>query len=248
MAYQVIQYKTIERVGHVRIIEDVRDEMEFNQLVYELSDACSAIALDKDIWVAVLSGIEKIPSSAAGYRAEGVSALSLTGPVADIEKPVIAGIHGSAVGRGLELILACDMRIAARESLFGLNQLEYGLIPFEGGTQRLARLVGKGKALEMILAGELIDSEEALRIGLINRIVPGRDLDQTLINIAREMAVKSPIALNYAKETINAGMDMTLEQGLRLEADLYMLMHTSHDRREGITAFQEKRKPKFSGD
>ena len=167
--------------------------------------------------------------------------------MAGIVKPLIAGISGDVIGLGLEVILACDIRIAAEQSRFGSNHLERGSITREGGTQRLSRLVGKGKALEMLLTGNIIDSKEACRIGLINKIVDGQDLDDVIRDTALEMASKSSIALNYAKETINAGMEMTLEQGLRLEADLYMLMHTSSDRTEGIRAFQEKRTPQFKG-
>jgi enoyl-CoA hydratase/carnithine racemase len=107
--------------------------------------------------------------------------------------------------------------------------------------------VGRGKALEMILTGEVIDAQEALRIGLVNKVVPNKDLMEVTMKMAQDMASKGPIALRYTKEAIYKGMDMTLEQGLRLEADLYLLIHTSKDRTEGIQAFQEKRKPKFEG-
>jgi enoyl-CoA hydratase/carnithine racemase len=107
--------------------------------------------------------------------------------------------------------------------------------------------VGKSKALEMILTGELIDAQEALRIGLVNKVVSRKDLIEVAVKVGQEMASKGPIALRYAKEAIYKGMDMTLEQGLRLEADLYLLIHTSKDRREGIQAFREKRVPKFEG-
>ena len=117
-----------------------------------------------------------------------------------------------------------------------------------GGTQRLPRLVGKGKALELVLAGDTIDAQEAHRIGLVNRVVPENVLEKTVMELAKDIASKSPIALRYAKEAMNAGLDLTLEQGLRLEADLYMLLHTTSDRTEGIRAFQEKRKPRFTGE
>jgi enoyl-CoA hydratase/carnithine racemase len=121
------------------------------------------------------------------------------------------------------------------------------MIPSDGGTQRLARLVGRGKTLEMILTGEVIDAQEALRIGLVHRVVPKKDLTEVAMKMAQEMASKGPIALRYTKEAVYKGMDMTLEQGLRLEADLYLLIHTTKDRTEGIQAFREKRKPKFEG-
>jgi enoyl-CoA hydratase/carnithine racemase len=157
------------------------------------------------------------------------------------------GIGGDAIGLGLELALACDIRIAADTAHFGFPHIKEGLIPWDGGTQRLSRVVGQAKAMEMILTGEVIDAEEAYRIGLLSKVVPAEELMPVTIDMAREMASKGPIALRYAKEAIQKGMDLTLEQGLRLEADLYFLLHTTKDRTEGITAFREKRTPEFEG-
>jgi len=245
--FKRIEYRKIKHIGWIRVPEEPQNQDGLEGIVYEMSDACAAIASDNAVWVVVLAGAEKISFLPAMDARENLSPLSLTGPLAGIVKPVIAGINGDVIGPGLEVILACDIRIAAEQSRFGSNHLERGSIPREGGTQRLSRLVGKGRALEMLLTGNIIDSQEAHRIGLINRVVDGQDLDNIIMDTAMEMASKSPIALNYAKETIHAGMDMTLEQGLRLEADLYMLMHTSSDRTEGIRAFQGKRTPQFKG-
>jgi enoyl-CoA hydratase len=168
-------------------------------------------------------------------------------PIAKLDQPVVAAISGDAIGQGLELVLACDIRIASETSRFGLPQIESGVIPRDGGTQRLSRLVGKGKALEMILTGEIIDAQEALRIGLVHKVVPTKDLTEVTMKMAKEMASKGPIALRYTKEAVYKGMDMILEQGLRLEADLYLLIHTSKDRTEGIQAFRVKKTPRFEG-
>lgn len=173
---------------------------------------------------------------------------SLTVPISSMEQPVIAAMTGNAMGQGLELLLACDIRMAAETSRFGLPQIKNDFIPFDGGTQRLSRLIGRGKALELILTGKTIDAQEAMRIGLMTKILPKRDIVQKAMETAKEMAAKSPISLRYAKEAIQKGMDLTLEQGLRLEADLYMLIHTTKDRTEGIRAFQEKREALFKGE
>lgn len=172
---------------------------------------------------------------------------SIADVISKIEAPVIAGIEGDAVGPGLEWVLACDLRIASENSRFGLPHVKFGHIPSEGGTQRLSRLVGRGKASEMILTGEKIDAQEALRIGLVNQVVPPGEVSDAVIVIAKDLACKSPISTRYVKETICKGMDLNLDQGLRLEADLYFLMHTTRDRREGIQAFQQKRKAHFVG-
>ena len=128
-----------------------------------------------------------------------------------------------------------------------MPHVKAGVMPWDGGTQRLLRTVGKGKALEMILTGDPIDAREANRIGLVSRLAPTAEVIRTVTNLAQEMAARGPISLEYCKEAINMGMDLTLQQGLRLEADLYFLMHTTRDREEGIKAFQEKRKPEFKG-
>jgi len=164
-----------------------------------------------------------------------------------VRKPVIAAIQGFAVGAGLRIAAACDLRIAAEGARFGLLQARAGFMPCDGGTQRLSRIVGKAKALEMILTGETIDSREALRIGLVNRVVPEEEVVKTVMDMAGEMVSRAPVAMRFAKEAVLNGMDMTLEQGLRLEADLYFLLHTTRDRTDGITAFREKKKPRFEG-
>jgi len=167
--------------------------------------------------------------------------------VSQLEQPAIAAINGDAFGEGLELALACDLRICAEHARLAMPQIQYGKIPWDGGTQRLSRLVGRGKALELILTGDMVDAQEAYRIGLVNQVIPYTQLMETAMDVARKIASRAPIALKYAKEAVHKGMDMTLEQGLRLEADLYLLLQTTRDRKEGIRAFQEKRTPQFEG-
>jgi len=221
----------------------------------QLSDACSRISgADEARVVAVVGSGENpfswgegyddlLESAAAGPGLFRSPAESLGG----LELPVIVGIQGDALGPGLEMALACDLRIAAEGARFGLLQVRAGFMPCDGGTQRLSRIVGKAKALEMILTGETIDSREALRIGLVNRVVPEEEVVKTVMDMAGEMVSRAPVAMRFAKEAVLNGMDMTLEQGLRLEADLYFLLHTTRDRTDGITAFREKKKPRFEG-
>ncbi|PYP34149.1 MAG: hypothetical protein DMD46_17175 [Gemmatimonadetes bacterium] len=162
-------------------------------------------------------------------------------------QPIIAAIRGFALGGGLELALACDIRIAGEDSQLGLTEVNLAIIPGGGGTQRLPRLVGRGKALEMILTGARVDAREALRIGLVERVVPATEVLSSAQALARTLAEKAPVALRYAKEAVVKGLGVPLEDGLRLENDLATLLRTTDDRVEGAKAFLEKRKPRFTG-
>jgi len=216
-----------------------RIDLQFTQ---EMEEICAAINQDDDVYVVLLTGAgEKF---CRGSEISSKAAASVAG----IEKPVIAAINGDAIGDGLELALSCDIRIAADTAQFGLTQLESGTIPSDGGTQRLPRLIGKGKALELILTAATITAAEALDIGLVSKVVPDNELTVETEALVQGIAAKAPISLRYVKEAVNKGMDMTMDQGLRLEADLYLLLHTTADRTEGITAFLEKRTPEFKGE
>jgi enoyl-CoA hydratase len=143
--------------------------------------------------------------------------------------------------------MCCDVRVCADDATLGQPEIKLGLIPGGGGTQRLPRLVGRGKALEMILTGARIDAREALRIGLVERVVPPGDVQSAAQALARTLAEKAPVALRYAKEAVVKGLGLPLEDGLRLENDLATLLRTTEDRIEGAKAFLEKRKPRFTG-
>ena len=164
-----------------------------------------------------------------------------------MECPVIAAINGDAIGVGFELALACDIRIASANARFSLPHIGKGLIPSDGATQRLPRLIGRARAMELMLTGEAIWADEACRIGLISKVTADQKLMPTVLEMGKEMAGKAALSLKYCKEAVLKGLDMTLDQGLRLEGDLYFLLHTTEDRTEGITAFKEKRKPHFKG-
>jgi len=223
-------------------------------IVSRLEDIRNEISMDKFIRVIIITGREmfSIGSDANDFslfenNAELIKCLSIASIVELFDRPTIAAIRGDAMGQGLELALACDLRLCSETARFAMNHLAYGIIPWDGGTQRLSRLVGRGKAMEMILTGETINAQEANKIGLVHRVVPEAKLLTAATDMARDISRRSPIALRYAKEAVHKGMDLTLEQGLRLEADLYFLLHTTRDRTEGIKAFQEKRSPRFEG-
>ena len=162
-------------------------------------------------------------------------------------KPIIAMVNGFCLGGGCEVALACDVRIASDKASFGQPEINLGIIPGGGGTQRLTRLVGEGKAMELILTGEIIDAQTALAIGLVNHVVPADQLEAKTMEIAGRMAEKSPIALRLAKEAVKLASRSNLDEGLRREVDLFALCFSSEDKDEGVKAFLEKRKAEFKG-
>lgn len=164
-----------------------------------------------------------------------------------LPQPVIACIEGNAVGAGLELVLACDIRIAVEGALFSIPDVAMGVVPFAGGTQRLPRLAGRAKALEMILLGEPIGAVHALACGLVNDVRPPGDVRPAAERLAAAVASRGPLAVRYAKEAVLRGLDMPLEQALRYETDLTVILQTTQDRAEGVQAFLEKRPPRFAG-
>lgn len=161
--------------------------------------------------------------------------------------PMIAGISGLCLGGGMELALACDIRIAADNARFGQPEVNLGIIPGWGGTQRLPRLVGTGFARELIFTGRIIGAEEALRIGLVNQVVPCEDLRNTCMELAKTILGKAPLAVKMAKRAINEGVKVSLEEGLELEEKYFGELSASDDMKEGTSAFLEKRKPEFTG-
>jgi enoyl-CoA hydratase/carnithine racemase len=251
MGFETLKFEEEGGVAVIKLLAPSEKGSGVSQLGVELSECCRRFRGNAEIRVLVIVGESK-DSFSIGYALPQVGrqlaeSYSITESLAEVERPVLAGIRGDAIGLGLELALACDIRIASESARFGLPHVAAGLMPWEGGTQRLLRTVGKGKALELILTGDPIDAHEANRIGLVSRVVHGDEVEATVMKMAHDMASKSPISMEYCKEAINKGMDLTLEQGLRLEADLYYLMHSTRDREEGIQAFKEKRKPEFKG-
>jgi enoyl-CoA hydratase len=167
--------------------------------------------------------------------------------IENLGKPVIAAINGFALGGGCETAMACTMRIASEKAKFGQPEVTLGLLPGGGGTQRLPRLIGKGRALQLILSGEMISAQEAYRIGLVNEVVPASDLIKRAEAILKKIASNAPIAVKYALEATNRGTETSQSEGLALEASYFGLCAATDDKKEGTSAFLEKRAPKFQG-
>ena len=257
--YQAITYAVAEHVATITLNRpDVHNAM--NQAMRsDLTRCFERLVTDDDVKAIVVTGAGDRAFSAGADIREFVEPLV---PVAFREQrrrvefravmdrcpqPIIAAINGFALGGGLELALACDIRVAAAGATLGLTEINLAIIPGGGGTQRLPRLVGRGKALEMILTGARIAADEALRIGLVERVVPAGDALKAATELARTIAAKAPVALRYAKEAVVKGLEMPLADGLRLEGDLSTLLRTTEDRVEGAKAFLEKRAPRWTG-
>src|SRR5438876_6446469 len=191
--------------------------------------------------------IAEFAGRTAHMQREVMVARSLFNAIDTFPKPVIAMVNGYCLGGGCEVALACDIRIASEKASFGQPEINLGIIPGGGGTQRLTRLVGEGKSMELILTGEIIDAQSAYAIGLVNTVVPADQLEAKTMEIANRIAQKSPIALRLAKEAIRLASRSNLDEGLRRELDLFALCFSSADKDEGVNAFLEKRKPEFKG-
>ncbi|MBE0479948.1 MAG: enoyl-CoA hydratase/isomerase family protein [Dehalococcoidia bacterium] len=258
MAYRTLVYEKQDHLVRLTLNRPDRGNLIDLETADELADACREINQDEDVRAAVITGKGSVfcsGSDLSGIAAVAARDMRKVNPasvaseaVSGVNCPVLAAINGEASGAGLELALACDIRICSEDARFCFPETSRGLIPGGGGTQRLPRIVGRGKALEMVLLAAPIDAREAHRIGLVSRVTPGESLIEDAETITRQLLARAPIALRFAKEAVRMGMDMTLRQGLRLEADLSFILQTTADRSEGIRAFLDKRKPEFRGE
>lgn len=220
-------------------------------MVEELGQAAELVHQDDSILVVTLTGKGRAFSS--GWErmrlgpAEELGRYQAAAAIARIQKPVVAALNGDALGQGLEVALAADLRIAVATAQFGLPQVRFGAMPWDGGTQRLPRLVGRGHAMALLLTGAVVDAREAMRMGLLHQVVSPQEFNGAVETVVAQIASGAPIATRYSKETVLKGMDLTMEEGLRLEADLNILLHSTHDRAEGIRSFLERRPPRFRG-
>src|ERR687894_2401155 len=257
-------YETLllEKRGRVAIVTinrpdkrnalNIKTREEGAALLEELRD-------DESVGVVVFTGagnkafiagadISEFAGRTALTQRDVMTGRSLFTAVDTFPKPVIAMINGFGLGGGCELALSCDLRIASERARFGQPEINLGIIPGGGGTQRLTRLVGETKAMELILTGERIDAQTAFRLGLVNMVVPAADLEAKTLELANLIAAKSPVAIRMAKEAVKTAARSTLDEGLRREIDLFALCFSSEDKDEGVSAFLEKRKPEFTGE
>ena len=257
MDFKFILYEKTEGVATITLNRPEALNAFSKDVVAEVLMALEDVKADENVRVVVLTGAgEKAFSAGADIKAMiGMTALrarelSLMGEklcvaLESLEKPVIAAINGFALGGGLEVAMSCDLRIASETARVGQTEINIGLIPGWGGTQRLTRLVGVGKAKELVFTGRMIDAKTAEQLGIVNMVVPADKFRETVKQFAQELAQKAPVALKVAKALISRGADIGLESALALEREGFGVVASTEDLQEGVKAFTEKRKPKF---
>jgi enoyl-CoA hydratase len=259
MTYQTLLFEVRDGIAVVTINRPDKLNALNDQVMAELGAAAERIATEDAIKGAILTG----SGSKAFVAGADIGDLAKQGPfdgkaralrgqgvlrrLETCGKPVIAAVNGFALGGGCELALACHLRVASETAKFGQPEVKLGIAPGYGGTQRLPRLVGKGIALQLILSGEMIDAPEAFRIGLVNKVVPAADLLAESEKLLRGILAMGPLAVRLALEAVDQGLEMTLDEGLLLEANHFGLLAATQDMKEGLTAFLEKRPARFQG-
>jgi enoyl-CoA hydratase len=259
MSYETLLFDVRDAIAFITLNRPDKLNALNDQVVEELSHAAERVASEDAIRGAILTGA----GSKAFAAGADIADLARQGPFdgkaralrgqamlrrfETCGKPVIAAVNGYALGGGCELAMACHLRIASETARFGQPEVKLGIAPGYGGTQRLPRLVGKGNALFLILTGEPIDAREAHRIGLVNKVVPPAELLGAAEQTLRAILAMGPLAVRLALEAVDRGMEMTLDDGLLLEANHFGLLAATQDMKEGLTAFLEKRAPTFVG-
>lgn len=259
MSYKNILFETRGNVGVVTLNRPDKMNALNSQTFDELLDVFQKINNDEGLKGAILTGAGDKAFAAGADISELATQTPVTAKefalnservlcfIESMSKPVIAAINGFVLGGGCELAMACHMRVAAENAKFGQPEVNLGLMPGNGGSQRLPRLVGKGRALEILLTGDFVSAAEAHRIGLANRVTKPDEVIPTCEKILGTIAGKGPVAIKLTIEAVNRGLEMSLAEGLNLEANLFGLLFSTADMKEGTAAFLEKRKPEFKG-
>lgn len=257
MSYQTLLVDTAEDVTLIRLNRPEALNALNQQLLEDLARALDAAEADAAVGCVVLTGSEKAFAAGADIKEmidktyPEVFLSNFFGPIGrrfeQFPKPVIAAVAGYALGGGCELAMLCDFIIAADTAKFGQPEINLGVMPGMGGTQRLTRLVGKSKAMDLILTARQMDAAEAERSGLVSRVVPADKLIEEALSAAKRIARQSPLAVRMNKELVNAALETTLATGLTMERRLFHSLFAFEDQKEGMTAFAEKRKPVFKG-
>ena len=259
MAFENLLYKKRDGIGFVTVNRPEKLNALNRKTMDELEECFQEIESDDEVRVVILTGAgEKAfvggadinelavqtPVEGKEMSVRGQKTLDL---IEHLGKPVIAAVNGYALGGGCELALACTLRVASENARLGQPEVKLGLIPGYAGTQRLPRLVGRGRALEMLLSGEPVSAAEAYRIGLVNQVAPAQDLIAAAEKLAQKILANAPLAVKFALEAVNHGLEMTQAEGQFLEANLFGLCCTTADMKEGTRAFLEKRPARFTG-
>jgi enoyl-CoA hydratase len=259
MSYQTILFEVRDGIAFVTINRPDKLNALNDQVVEELRDATERIVSDPAIRAVLITGAgpkafiagadigDLAKQSTFDGKARALRGQAVLRQLETCGKPVVAAVNGFALGGGCELAMACHMRLASENAKFGQPEVKLGIIPGYAGSQRLPRLVGKGRALQLLLSGEMIDAQEAYRIGLVNKVVPQDQLLAETEKLLRGILAQGPLAVALTLDAVERGLDMPLDEGSNYEATLFGLIASSRDMKEGLTAFLEKRPPKFEG-
>jgi enoyl-CoA hydratase len=257
--YKTLIYEKKDNIGVLTINRPEKLNALSDELIEELGVFLDAVEADREIRVLVITGAgekafvagadiqELVDRDALKGRMVSRTRQGIFSRIENLPIPVVAAVNGFALGGGLELALACSIRISSDRGQFGAPEVKLGIIPGDGGTQRLPRLVGLGRAMEMILTGDFIDAQEAYRIGLVNRIIPHEELMEKAMELAKKIASRPPLAVQFAKEAVNRSQEGDAVSGYALESYLHALTCTTEDKKEGVQAFLEKRRGTFKG-
>ena len=256
MKYTTIRLEDSEGIATITLNRPESMNAFNREMIVELNHVFNDIFLDSNINVVIITGNENFFAAGADISEvstitspvdayEKFKSVELFSKLEDFDKPIIAAIHGFALGGGCELAMACDLRIAADNCVFGLPEIRIGVIPVGGGTQRLPRLIGIGRAKELLYTGDTIDAQEAYRVGLVNKVVPVDKVMDAARKLASKISRRPAISLRAIKLAVNGGMNMDIKSAMAYESRCFEILFSTEDQKEGMRAFMEKRKPVF---